>query len=77
MKMKSVKVVLIFLLLLAGVVTGYLFWKMQAPDHEKEGILVENDITAYYNMSETGIPAFAAAPTSVLIEEEEGRNEAL
>ena len=77
MKMKSVKVVLIFLLLLAGVVTGYLFWKMQAPDREQEGILVENDITAYYNMAETGIPAFAAAPTSVLIEEEEGRNEAL
>ena len=77
MKMKSVKVVLIFLLLLAGVVTGYLFWKMQAPDREKEGILVENDITAYYNMAETGIPDFAAAPTSVLIEEEEGRNEAL
>ena len=77
MKMKSVKVVLIYLLLLAGVVTGYLFWKMQAPDREKEGILVENDITAYYNMAETGIPAFAAAPTSVLIEEEEGRNEAL
>lgn len=77
MKMKSVKAVLIFLLLLAGVVTGYLFWKMQALDHEKEGILVENDITAYYNMAETGIPAFAVAPASVLIEEEEGRNEAL
>jgi aspartate carbamoyltransferase regulatory subunit len=31
--------------------------------------LVENEVTAYYNMTETGIPAFAAAPASLLIEE--------
>ena len=35
-----------------------------------EGVtLKENEVTAYYNMTETGIPAFAAAPTSLLIEE--------
>lgn len=77
MKMKSVKAILIFLLLLAGVATGYLFWKMKAPDHEKEGLLVENDVTAYYNMAETGIPAYAPAPFSLLEEEKEGRSKAL
>ena len=51
MKMKSVKAVLIFLLLLAGMVTGYLLWSMREPEYE------------------TGIPAFAAAPASLLIEE--------
>ena len=69
MKMKSVKAVLIFLLLLAGMVTGYLLWSMREPEYGKEGMLVENEVTAYYNMTETGIPAFAAAPTSLLIEE--------
>ena len=69
MKMKSVKAVLIFLLLLAGMVTGSLLWSMREPEYEKEGMLVENEVTAYYNMTETGIPAFAAAPTSLLIEE--------
>ena len=80
MKMKSVKAILIFLLLLAGVITGYLFylfWKMKAPDHEKEGLLVENNVTAYYNMAETGIPAYAPAPFSLLAEEKEGRSKAL
>ena len=77
MKMKSVKAILIFLLLLAGVITGYLFWKMKAQDHEKEGLLVENDVTAYYNMAETGIPAYAPAPFSLLAEEKEGRSKAL
>ena len=62
MKMKSVKAVLIFLLLLAGMVTGYLLWSMREPEYE-------NEVTAYYNMTETGIPAFAAAPASLLIEE--------
>lgn len=56
MKMKSVKAVLIFLLLLAGMVTGYLLWSMREPEYEKEGMLVENEVTAYYNMTETGIP---------------------
>ena len=65
MKMKSVKAVLI----LAGMVTGYLLWSMREPEYEKEGMLVENEVTAYYNMTETGIPAFAAAPASLLIEE--------
>ena len=60
MKMKSVK---------AGMVTGYLLWSMREPEYEKEGMLVENEVTAYYNMTETGIPAFAAAPASLLIEE--------
>ena len=69
MKMKSVKAVLIFLLLLAGMVTGYLLWSMREPEYEKEGMLVENEVTAYYNMTETGIPAFAAAPASLLREE--------
>ena len=69
MKMKSVKAVLIFLLLLAGMVTGYLLWSMRDPEYEKEGMLVENEVTAYYNMTETGIPAFAATPASLLIEE--------
>ena len=64
MKMKSVKAVLIFLLLLAGMVTGYLLWSMRELE-----MLVENEVTAYYNMTETGIPAFAAAPASLLIEE--------
>ena len=36
---------------------------------KKKGMLVENEVTAYYNMTETGIPAFAAAPASLLIEE--------
>ena len=44
-------------------------WSMREPEYEKEGMLVENEVTAYYNMTETGIPAFAAAPTSLLIEE--------
>lgn len=70
MKMKSVKAVLIFLLLLAGMVTGYLLWSMREPEvMKKKGWLVENEVTAYYNMTETGIPAFAAAPASLLIEE--------
>ena len=77
MKMKSVKAILIFLLLVAGVITGYLFWKMKVPAHEKEGLLVENDVTAYYNMAETGIPAYAPAPFSLLAEEKEGRSKAL
>ena len=47
MKMKSVKAVLIFLLLLAGMVTGYLLWSMREPEYEKEGMLVENEVTAY------------------------------
>ena len=63
MKMKSVKAVLIFLLLLAGMVTGYLLWSMREPEYEKEGMLVENEVTAYYNMTETGIPAFSV-PTN-------------
>ena len=54
MKMKSVKAVLIFLLLLAGMVTGYLLWSMREPEYEKEGMLVENEVTAYYNMTESG-----------------------
>ena len=58
MKMKSVKAVLIFLLLLAGMVTGYLLWSMREPEYEKEGMLVENEVTAYYNMTETGSPAW-------------------
>ena len=45
MKMKSVKAVLIFLLLLAGMVTGYLLWSMREPEYEKEGMLVENEVT--------------------------------
>lgn len=61
MKMKSVKAVLIFLLLLAGMVTGYLLWSMREPEYEKEGMLVENEVTAYYNMTETGIPAFCGS----------------
>ena len=77
MKMKSVKAVLILLLLIAGMVTGYLLWKMREPEYEKEGMLVENEVTAYYNMTETGVAAYASAPASVLIEEEEGQSEAL
>ena len=69
MKMKSVKAVLILLLLIAGMVTGYLLWKMKEPEYEKEGLFVDNGVVAYYNMTETGIPAFAAAPASLLIEE--------
>ncbi len=77
MKMKSVKAVLIFLLLIAGVVTGYLFWKMKEPEYEKEGLFVDNGVVAYYNMTETGVPAYAAAPASVLTEEAEGWRKAL
>ena len=42
MKMKSVKAVLILLLLIAGMVTGYLLWKMKEPEYEKEGLFVDN-----------------------------------
>ena len=77
MKMKSVKAVLILLLLIAGMVTGYLLWKMKEPDYEKERLFVDNGVVAYYNMTETGVAAYASAPASVLIEEEEGQSEAL
>ena len=40
-------------------------------------MLVENEVTAYYNMTETGVAAYASALASVLIEEEEGQSEAL
>ena len=49
MKMKSVKAVLILLLLIAGMVTGYLLWKMKEPEYEKEGLFVDNGVVAYYN----------------------------
>ena len=77
MKMKSVKAVLILLLLIAGMVTGYLLWKMKEPEYEKEGLFVDKGVVAYYNMTETGVAAYASAPASVLIEEEEGQSEAL
>ena len=77
MKMKSVKAVLILLLLIAGMVTGYLLWKMTEPEYEKEGLFVDNGVVAYYNMTETRVAAYASAPASVLIEEEEGQSEAL
>ena len=77
MKMKSVKAVLILLLLIAGMVTGYLLWKMKEPEYETEGLFVDNGVAAYYNMTETGVAAYASAPASVLIEEEEGQSEAL
>ena len=77
MKMKSVKAVLILLLLIAGMVTGYLLWKMKEPEYEKEGLFVGSGVVAYYNMTETGVAAYASAPASVLIEEEEGQSEAL
>ena len=77
MKMRSVKAVLILLLLIAGMVTGYLLWKMKEPEYEKEGLFVDNGVVAYYNMTETGVAAYASAPASVLIEEEEGQSEAL
>ena len=77
MKMKSVKAVLILLLLIAGMVTGYLLWKMKEPEYEKEGLFVDNGVVAYYNMTETGVAAYASAKSSVLIEEEEGQSEAL
>ena len=38
----------------------------------KRRMLVENEVTAYYNMTETRNSAFAAAPTSLLIENGEG-----
>ena len=50
---------------------------MKAPEQEKEGLVVENDVTAYYDMEETGIPAYAPAPFSLLAEEKEGRSKAL
>ena len=44
-------------------VTGYLLWSMREPEYEKEGMLVENEVTAYYNMTETGIPALRQPET--------------
>ena len=51
--------------------------KMKEPEYEKEGLFVDNGVVAYYNMTETGVAAYASAPASVLIEEEEGQSEAL
>ena len=42
---------------------------MREPEYEKKGCWWKIEVTAYYNMTETGIPAFAAAPASLLIEE--------
>ena len=45
--------------------------------HSRNGYRVDNGVVAYYNMTETGVAAYASAPASVLIEEEEGQSEAL
>ena len=39
MKMKSVKAVLILLLLIAGMVTGYLVVEIEEPEYEKKGLI--------------------------------------
>ena len=55
MKMKSVKAVLIFLLSFSRYGHRVSVVEYEGTEYEKKGCWVENEVTAYYNMTETGI----------------------